>query len=172
MGRIEKLERLIEIEEAIQHFETRINEAEWSNVFGLGSQFLSIKEKNEHNIIIYGMCIGRINERFTKQIDKLKQIMNKNKTKNSYWLLIESEDPFKKINKIKVFIDIDGDIISDESICKSSSQVNSLEENDSFWVTNLKDLSAEFIKSFSFKKIKQNKDEQNIINSALISRVR
>jgi hypothetical protein len=85
--------------------------------------------------------------------------MNKNKTKNSYWLLIESEDPFKKINKIKVFIDIDGDIISDESICKSSSQVNSLEENDSFWVTNLKDLSAEFIKSFSFKKINQNKDE-------------
>lgn len=82
--------------------------------------------------------------------------MNKNKTKNSYWLLIESEDPFERTIgkiKIKVFIDVDGDIISDESICKNSSQVNSLEENDSFWVTDLKDLSADFIKSFSFKKI-------------------
>jgi hypothetical protein len=85
--------------------------------------------------------------------------MSIDKTKNSYWLYIESEDPFKKINKIKVFIDVDGDIISDEAICENSSQVNSLEENDSFWVTDLKDLSSHFIKSFSFKKFYLNKNK-------------
>lgn len=72
MNRKETLELLYEIQEAIQHFEKRINEAEWSNAWGLGSEFESIRKKNTHNIIIYGMCIGRLNERFTKQLDKLK----------------------------------------------------------------------------------------------------
>ena len=72
MNRTEKLELLIEIQEAIEHFEKRIDEAEWSNGFGYGLQFASIREKNTHNIIIYGMCIGRLNERFTKQLNTLK----------------------------------------------------------------------------------------------------
>ena len=72
MNRKETLELLIEIEEAIEHFEQRINDAEWSNGFGIGLEFPNIREKNEHNIVIYGMCIGRLNERFTKQLNKLK----------------------------------------------------------------------------------------------------
>ena len=72
MNRKETLELLIEIEEAIEHFETRIDNAEWSNGFGFGSTCPNIRKKNTHNIIIYGMCIGRLNERFTKQLNKLK----------------------------------------------------------------------------------------------------
>ena len=72
INRTKKLELLLEIEEAIQHFETRIDNAEWSNRFGAGLEFDSIKKKNEHNIVIYGMCIGRLNERFTKQLNTLK----------------------------------------------------------------------------------------------------
>ena len=72
MNRKEILELLIEIEEAIEHFEEKINNAEWSNHFGFGLEFPSIRESNEHNIVIYGMCIGRLNERFTKQLNKLK----------------------------------------------------------------------------------------------------
>ena len=72
MKRKETLELLIEIEEAIEHFETRIDNAEWSNAFGIGLEMPNIKKKNEHNIIIYGMCIGRLNERFTKQLNTLK----------------------------------------------------------------------------------------------------
>ena len=72
MNRKETLELLIEIEEAIEHFEKRIDKAEWSNGFGFGLEFPSIREKNEHNILIYIMSIGRLNERFTKQLDKLK----------------------------------------------------------------------------------------------------
>jgi len=72
MNRTESLELLIEIEEAIQHFEKRIDEAEWSNGFGIGLEYPNINKKNTHNIIIYGMCIGRLNERFTKQLNTLK----------------------------------------------------------------------------------------------------
>ena len=72
MKRKKILELLIEIEEAIQHFETRIDNAEWSNGFGIGLEMPSIREKNKRNIIIYGMCIGRLNERFTKQLNTLK----------------------------------------------------------------------------------------------------
>ena len=72
MNRKETLELLIEIEEAIEHFEKRINEAEWSNNFGIGLEFHSIREKNKHNIIIYVMCMRRLNERFIKQLNKLK----------------------------------------------------------------------------------------------------
>ena len=72
MKRTETLKLLIEIQEAIEQFEGRIDYAEWSNGFGAGLEFGSIREKNEHNIIIYGMCIGRLNERFTKELNKLK----------------------------------------------------------------------------------------------------
>ena len=72
MNRTETLELLIEIQEAIEQFEGRIKQCEWSNGFGIGLEFPNIREKNEHNIIIYGMCIGRLNERFTKQLNTLK----------------------------------------------------------------------------------------------------
>ena len=72
MNRKETLELLIEIEEAIEHFETRIDNAEWSNAFGIGLEMPNIKKKNMHNIVIYTMCIGRLNERFNKQLNTLK----------------------------------------------------------------------------------------------------
>ena len=72
INRTKKLELLLEIEEAIQHFEKRIEDAEWSNTFGYGFEIPQIRQKNEHNIVIYGMCIGRLNERFTKQLNTLK----------------------------------------------------------------------------------------------------
>jgi len=72
MNRKETLELLIEIEEAIEHFEKRVGDAEWSNVFSYGSEFPSIRKKNTHNIVIYGMCINRLEERFSEQLNKLK----------------------------------------------------------------------------------------------------
>tara|TARA_B100000963_G_C22479886_1_gene604195 strand:+ start:435 stop:653 length:219 start_codon:yes stop_codon:yes gene_type:complete len=72
MNRTGKLELLIEIQEAIEHFEKRIDDAEWSNGFGLGLEMPNIKKKNMHNIVIYTMCIGRLNERFNKQLNTLK----------------------------------------------------------------------------------------------------
>ncbi len=72
MNRQEKLELLIEIDEAVQYFERRIDDAAWSVAFGLGLEFPNIKEKNEHNIEIFHMCIVRLNERFTKQLNTLK----------------------------------------------------------------------------------------------------
>ena len=72
MNRTEKLKLLLEIEEAKFIFYQKANEAEWSNGFGLGSEFESIRNKNTHNIEIYQMCIDRLNERFTKQLNTLK----------------------------------------------------------------------------------------------------
>ena len=72
MKRTETLELLIEIQEAIEHFEKRIDDAEWSNTFGYGLEFASSREKNTHNIIIYGMCMRRLNERFIKKLNTLK----------------------------------------------------------------------------------------------------
>ena len=72
MKRQEKLELLLEIEEAIQHFEERIDSTAWSNEFGYGQEFRSMYEINTHNIEIYKMCIDRLNERFTKQLNTLK----------------------------------------------------------------------------------------------------
>ena len=72
MNRTETLELLIEIQEAIQYFEKEIRKAKWSNGFSIALEYPSIRNKNEHNIIIYGMCIGRLNERFIKQVNKLK----------------------------------------------------------------------------------------------------
>jgi len=74
MNRTETLELLIEIQEAIQHFEKRIDEAEWSNASGIGLEFPTIAKKNTHNIEIFHMCIGRLNERFTKQLMTLVDV--------------------------------------------------------------------------------------------------
>ena len=72
MKRQEKLELLLEIEEAIQHFEERIDSTAWSNEFGYGQEFRSMYEKNTNDIHTYKMCIDRLNERFTKQLNTLK----------------------------------------------------------------------------------------------------
>ena len=72
MDRIEKLELLIEIEEAIKHFENQIVENKWSNDFGVGLEYLNIRNKNTHNIEIYKMCIDRLNLRFSRQLLTLK----------------------------------------------------------------------------------------------------
>ena len=72
MNRTEKLKLLLEIEEAKFSFYQKANEAEWSNRFGAGAEFESIRNKNTHNIEIYQMCIDRLNERFTKQLNTLK----------------------------------------------------------------------------------------------------
>ena len=72
MNRTEKLKLLLEIEEAKFSFYEKANEAEWSNHFGEGSKFESIRNKNTHDIEIYQMCIERLNERFTKQLETLK----------------------------------------------------------------------------------------------------
>tara|TARA_R110000803_G_scaffold39227_1_gene84580 strand:- start:114 stop:332 length:219 start_codon:yes stop_codon:yes gene_type:complete len=72
MKRQEKLELLIEILEAIDHFEERTDCEKWSNEFGLGKSIRSVYEKNTNNIHTYKMCIDRLNERFTKQLNTLK----------------------------------------------------------------------------------------------------
>ena len=66
MERIEKLETLIKIEEAIQHFDNQIAETKWSNEFGIGLEFKSINDKNTDRIHTYMMCIERLKERFNK----------------------------------------------------------------------------------------------------------
>lgn len=72
MTRLEKLETLVKIEEAIQHFDNQIAETEWSNEFGIGLQFKSINDKNTDRIHTYNMCIDRLNERFNKLVNTLK----------------------------------------------------------------------------------------------------
>ena len=72
MNREKKLELLLEIEESIKYFEEKIDAAAWSNDFGYGQEFKYMYEKNTHNIEIYEMCIDRLNERFTKQLNTLK----------------------------------------------------------------------------------------------------
>ena len=72
MTRLKKCETLIEILEAIQYFENQINEKEWENEFGAGLEFSSICSKNQHLIVIYNMCIVRLNERFSRLANTLK----------------------------------------------------------------------------------------------------
>jgi len=72
MNRTEKLKILLDIEEAKFSFWQKANEAEWSNHFGAGLEFESIRNKNTHNIEIWEKCIDRLNERFTKQLKTLK----------------------------------------------------------------------------------------------------
>ena len=72
MKRQEKLELLIEIEESVQYFKNKIDEAEWSNQFGAGLEWNNINEKNTNDIDTFKKCIDRLNERFTKQLNTLK----------------------------------------------------------------------------------------------------
>jgi hypothetical protein len=72
MKRQKKLELLIEIEESVQYFKNKIDEAEWSNQFGAGLEWNNINEKNTNDIHTFKKCIDRLNERFTKQLNTLK----------------------------------------------------------------------------------------------------
>lgn len=72
MKRQKKLELLIEIEESVQYFEHKIDMLAWSNEFGAGLEWRHIYEKNTNNIHTYKMCIDRLNERFTKQLNTIK----------------------------------------------------------------------------------------------------
>ena len=72
MKRQEKLELLIEIDEAVQYFERKIDADAWSNEFGAGLEWKHINHKNTNNIHTYKKCIDRLNERFTKQLNTLK----------------------------------------------------------------------------------------------------
>ena len=79
MDTIQKLLLLIDIEEAIKHFENQIVENKWSNDFGAGLEWLNIRNKNTHNIEICKMCIDRLNERFSKQLFAIRESQTKNK---------------------------------------------------------------------------------------------
>jgi len=72
MNRREKIECLLEIQEAIESFENRIAETKWSNEFGTGLQLQSIRKINDHDIDIYTRCIERLNDRFRKLAITLK----------------------------------------------------------------------------------------------------
>jgi len=78
MERIETLETLIKIEEGIEHFENQIAETKWSNEFGIGLEFKSIREENTNKIHTYNMCIERLNERLTKQLFAIRDSQIKN----------------------------------------------------------------------------------------------
>lgn len=66
MDRDEKLETLMKIDGSIKYYENRINDREWSNEFGVGQEFQSIRKSNDHDIDIYKRCIARLNDRFRK----------------------------------------------------------------------------------------------------------
>ena len=72
MKRAEKLELLLKIEESIDHFEKKIDDLKWSNTWGIGLEVLWIGRKNTNDIDTCKMCIDRLNERFTKQLNTLK----------------------------------------------------------------------------------------------------
>ena len=71
LNRREKLELLIEIEEAIDYFEERIDQAEWSLNFGSASVLKSMWEKAINEAHTYKMCIDRLNQRF----ENLKKLL-------------------------------------------------------------------------------------------------
>lgn len=72
MTRLEKLQKLFRILEDIKYFENQIAEKEWEIEFGVGLIFPSICDKNKHRIVIYKMCIVRLNERFIRLSKTLK----------------------------------------------------------------------------------------------------
>ena len=72
MTRLEKLRQLTLIEEYIKYFEKRIDDRKWSNEFGVGQEFQSIRKTNDHDIDICTRCIARLNDRFRKLVLTLK----------------------------------------------------------------------------------------------------
>ena len=72
MTRKEKHYEAIKIIEAIELFELRLNSVKVSlNGYG-GQNYGWLKVKYEHQIIIFKMCINRLEQRYSKLITKLK----------------------------------------------------------------------------------------------------
>jgi hypothetical protein len=71
LNRTEKLELLIEIEEAVQYFEHKMDMLAWSNEFGAGLEWNIIYEKNTYDIHTFKKCIDRLNQRF----ENLKKLL-------------------------------------------------------------------------------------------------
>tara|TARA_R110002110_G_scaffold107847_11_gene269758 strand:- start:170 stop:385 length:216 start_codon:yes stop_codon:yes gene_type:complete len=71
MNRREKLECLLEIQEAIEFFERKIEWAEES-IDGFLGQFKELRDRYTDNIDTYERCIDRLNQRFNKQLLTLK----------------------------------------------------------------------------------------------------
>tara|TARA_R110002020_G_scaffold288718_2_gene504198 strand:+ start:367 stop:582 length:216 start_codon:yes stop_codon:yes gene_type:complete len=71
MNRREKLECLLEIQEAIESFENRI-ELTQESIDGCAGQFRELRDKYTDRIDTYERCIDRLNERFSKRLNTLK----------------------------------------------------------------------------------------------------
>ena len=71
MNRKEKLETMLKIQEGINQFKLLI-EIQLDNLGKHGKDFSFMRKKYLHDIGIYNMCINRLEERFTKQLNKLK----------------------------------------------------------------------------------------------------
>ena len=71
MNRKEKLETMLKIQEGINQFKLLI-EIQLDNLGKHGKDFSFMRKKYLHDIDIYNMCINRLEERFIKQLNKLK----------------------------------------------------------------------------------------------------
>ena len=71
MNRREKLECLLEIQEAVESFERRI-ECTQESIDGFAGQFKELRDKYTDNIDTYERCIDRLNQRFSKRLLTLK----------------------------------------------------------------------------------------------------
>ena len=71
MNRREKLECLLEIQEAVEFFERKIESAEES-IDGFIGQFKELRDKYTDRIDTYERCIDRLNQRFSKRLKTLK----------------------------------------------------------------------------------------------------
>lgn len=71
MNRREKIECLLEIQEAVEYFERRI-EFSQETMDGYGGYFRELRDKYTDRIDTYERCIDRLNERFSKRLNTLK----------------------------------------------------------------------------------------------------
>ena len=70
--RIEAHEKCIEVLEAIDTFENRIELAKWDIEFGFIREFPTLVKEYKHRIEIYQMCITRLQERYNKINNQIK----------------------------------------------------------------------------------------------------
>lgn len=78
MNRREKIECLLEIQEAVEYFERKI-EFRQKSIVGFAGHFKDIRDKYTNDIDTYEMCIDRLNERFSKQLFAIRKSQTKNK---------------------------------------------------------------------------------------------
>jgi hypothetical protein len=63
---IQAHEKCIEILEAVDTFERKMDHAIWDIEFGFIREFPKLVKEYKHNIEIYKMCIDRLMERYNK----------------------------------------------------------------------------------------------------------